>query len=245
MDIFSDLHLDVNREGPGCLAATREAYRMLAMLPPVPRILDIGCGSGVQTLELARLSGGYVVGLDMYRPLLDMLELRSRQAGLEERVQTVKGSMFAMDFDPASFDIIWAEGAICIIGFAEGLRQWRHFLKPGGYIAVTEVSWLKPDPPAEVVRFWRQSHPGMRSVSENLTTARDAGYREIGHFTLSRQAWWDEYHRPLQARLEELRPRYAHDEQVLAVFEAISRELELNLNYSEWFGYEFYVLQSI
>ena len=245
MDIFSDLHQNVSREGPGSLAATREAYRMLPDLPAAPRILDIGCGSGVQTLELARLSGGFVVGLDTYQPFLEMLEGRIRREQLEKRVEAVKGSMFAMNFAPASFDLIWSEGAIFIIGFAAGLRQWRQFLKPGGYLAVSEVSWQKADPPQEVIRFWRQTHPGMHSVTENLAAACQEGYREVGHFTLSRQDWWDEYYRPLQARIEALRPRYADDERISAVFEAISREIELYVHYSEWFGYEFYILQSV
>ena len=37
---------------------------MMEYLPPEPRILDIGCGPGVQTVELLRLSGGTVVALE-------------------------------------------------------------------------------------------------------------------------------------------------------------------------------------
>ena len=33
------------------------------------------------------------------------------------------------------------------MGFEAGLRAWEPLLKPGGYIAVTELTWLQPDPP--------------------------------------------------------------------------------------------------
>src|SRR5262249_11799155 len=60
-----------------------------------------------------------------------------------------RASMSALDFPDASFDLIWSEGAIYVMGFAEGLRAWKRLLKPHGAIAVTELSWLGPDIPEE------------------------------------------------------------------------------------------------
>lgn len=48
-----------------------------------------------------------------------------------------------MDFVPESFDLIWAEGYIYIIGFKKGLQDWKKFLKPGGYLICSEISWFK------------------------------------------------------------------------------------------------------
>ena len=62
------------------LKYTRKAFRMLPQMDR-PRILDIGCGSGIPTLELARLSQGEVIGIDIDQPALDKFDIRTRQAG--------------------------------------------------------------------------------------------------------------------------------------------------------------------
>ena len=115
------------------LKYTRKAFRMLPQMDK-PRILDIGCSSGIPTLELARLSQGDVVGIDIDQPALDRLTSKIKEAGLSDRVQAVNCSIFDMDFADESFDIIWAEGSIYVVGFERGLREWRRFLKPGGFI---------------------------------------------------------------------------------------------------------------
>ena len=132
--IFFEIHTDLPREGPGKDKYTRQAFEMLPRLDR-PRIQDIGCGPGQQTMELARLSGGEVIALDMHQPYLEVLRAKISEAGLSERIKTVKGSMFDLQFQKESFDIIWAEGSIYIIGFKRGLREWRRLLKPYGFFA--------------------------------------------------------------------------------------------------------------
>jgi len=71
-DIFFEIHQKLPREGPGRNKYTRKAFRMLPELDK-PRILDVGCGPGGPTLELARLSQGKVIGLETQQPFLDRL----------------------------------------------------------------------------------------------------------------------------------------------------------------------------
>ena len=54
MEYFFELFGDLPRQGPGCGEATLRALELLKDLPPQPKVLDIGCGSGMQTLILAR-----------------------------------------------------------------------------------------------------------------------------------------------------------------------------------------------
>jgi len=104
------------------LKYTRKAFRMLPKLDK-HHILDVGCGSGIPTMELARLSNGQIIGLDINQPLLDRLTRKIEKAGLSDRAKTLKCSMFDMDFLDESFDIIWAEGSISVIGFERGLKE--------------------------------------------------------------------------------------------------------------------------
>jgi len=104
------------------LKYTRKAFRMLSKMYK-PRILDVGCGSGVPTLELARLSKGETIGIDIDQYSLDRLTRGIEQAGFSNRVKTVNCSMLNMDFPDESFDIIWAEGSTFIIGFERALTE--------------------------------------------------------------------------------------------------------------------------
>ena len=201
MDIFFELHRDIPREGPGDNASTRRAYALLTSLPDQPRILDIGCGPGMQTIQLAKISLGNILAIDTHQPFLDELANRADRDGLKEKISTLNKSMFELDFEPDSFDVLWSEGAIYIFGFEKGLREWQPFLKKGGCLAVTELSWLRPDPPAEAKTYWDENYPQMKTQDENLVILREAGYREVGHFVLPESSWWDDYYTPLEKRI--------------------------------------------
>jgi len=158
------------------LKYTIRAFRMLPRMDK-PRILDIGCGSGIPTLELARLGRGEVIGIDIDQPALDIFTSRIKQAGLSDRVRAINCSMFDMDFPDESFDIIWCEGSIYPIGFQKGLREWKRFLKPGGHLVI---------------------HDEQGNISEKLRLVSDCGYELIGHFLLSQDTWRREYFTPLE-----------------------------------------------
>jgi ubiquinone/menaquinone biosynthesis C-methylase UbiE len=115
LEFFWEIHSNLPREGPGDDASTRTAFFMLTDLPKAPRILDVGCGPGMQTLELARITDGPITALDTHQPFLDELTKRATKAGVADRITTMRESMFAMSFSAGSFDIIWSEGAIYFI----------------------------------------------------------------------------------------------------------------------------------
>ena len=243
MEIFFEIHTDLPREGPGDNASTRKALALMEDLPEHPRILDLGCGPGVQTRELARVTGGMVTAVDTHQPFLDRLEAIARQEGLAPHIKTLNQSMDALDLPNAGFDVIWSEGAIYIVGFREGLADWKRLLKPGGCIAVTEISWIKSDPPQEVAAFWENAYPAMGSVKGNLETIEELGYRLLGHFTLPETCWTEEYYAPMVERVAMLRQKYADDAEKQAALDEELLEVELYEKYSAWYGYEFYVMQ--
>lgn len=151
--VFWEVHSGLPREGPGDNESTRKAYLMLKGLPENPCILDIGCGPGMQTIELAKLSNGRIDAFDNHQPFLEDLKRRAEKEGVSKKIRTVNGDMFALNYENSSFDLIWSEGAIYIIGFEKGLREWRNLLTNKRYLVVSEVSWLKPDPPEEVKKL--------------------------------------------------------------------------------------------
>jgi ubiquinone/menaquinone biosynthesis C-methylase UbiE len=183
----------------------RKAYRALPVLDK-PHILDIGCGSGVPTIELAKLSGGQVIGLDIDGSLVDRLKKKIEKAGLSDRVTALKCSIFDMDFPAESFDIVWAEGSIFAIGFATGLREWRRFLKPGGFLVV---------------------HDEEGSIKEKTSQISIQGYDLLLTFIIDEKTWWDEYFTPLEKQIRTNRTKHPTDPKLLALLDADQREVEI------------------
>jgi ubiquinone/menaquinone biosynthesis C-methylase UbiE len=104
------------------LKYTEKAFLMMPEMDK-PKILDIGCGSGIPTLELARLGQGEVIGIDIDQTVLDKFIGKIAAAGINKRVKVFKCSLFDISFTEESFDVIWAEGAIHTIGFERGRRE--------------------------------------------------------------------------------------------------------------------------
>lgn len=244
MDIFFEIHKDLPREGPGSFDSTKKAFRKLQALPDKPTILDVGCGPGAQTLDLASLSDGTIQAVDRHQPFLDRLAQKVKDLGLEDRIKVSNQSMSELNFPPGSFDLIWSEGAIYIMGFEEGLRAWKPLLKEDGYIAVTEVTWVMPDPPEEVRAFWNNNYPGMKTLDENLQIIHDCNYYLIDYFVIPDTCWIDEYYQPMQDRIEMLRQKYADQPDFQKHLDAELEEIEIFRKYNQYYGYVFYIMQN-
>jgi len=244
LNIREELYSNMQNEGEARLEFTRKAYHLLPDLGK-PRILDIGCGQGVPTLELARLSCGEIIGLDTNQDDLDLLSRKIVKAGLSEQVQVVNGSMFDLNFPDESFDVIWSEGSINIIGFERGLMEWRRLIKPAGFLVVHEMTWLRPNPPQEIVDRWQSVYPGIRTTAEYTSQIPHFGYVLIDHFQLPEDTWWRDYYGPLEARIAELRNKYSMDQQAQELLEKEQREVDLFKRHARWYGSAFFLMQRV
>lgn len=243
MEIFWELHKDLTREGPGNEASTLKALALAQNLPTNARVLDVGCGPGAQTISLAKALKGNLSAMDLHEPFLAQLKKRAEEEGFSSRIHARKGDMAALDFEPTSFDLIWSEGAIYNIGFERGLDEWRRYLKPGGYIAVSELCWLRKDPPEELAAYWAYDYPAMKDIAANLAIIARLGYALAGHFTLPEECWRDEYYGPLGRRIQALRLEHAQDATAMNTLALCQKEIDLYERYSDYYGYEFFVMK--
>ena len=241
-EIFFEIHKDLPREGSGRDEYTQKAFEMI---PPIkqPCILDIGCGPGLQTIKLAKLTDGEIIGIDIHQPYLDQLEKNAEKHNLSHRIKAINKSMTDMDFPKESFDIIWAEGSIFIIGFEQGLIEWKKFIKPNGYLAVHEMTWLKNNPPKEISEYWKKVYPAITTIENNLEIIKKCDYKLIGHFPLPEDAWWDLYYNPLEKRLKKLTLKYKNNPKALEMIDEEQKEIDLFRKYNKWYGSVFYVMQ--
>jgi len=241
--IFFELYEALPRQGPGDRASAAKALALCSDLPPVPAILDLGCGVGVQTFHLSELTRGSIVAVDNHGPSIERLRAAVNERGLAERVSPVVGDMAKPGLPSASFDLIWSEGALYNIGIENALHVCRDLLRPGGYLAFTEAVWCKENPPPEVKASFDMDYPTMGWVADVLAFIDRAGLELIGHFPLPDEAWWEDFYTPMQQRIEELRVKYATDEEALAVLDQLACEPELHRQYADFYAYEFFVVR--
>lgn len=242
--VFLEVHSGLPRENPGDDETTKKAYQMLGNLPEYPRILDVGCGSGAQTVALAKLSRGRIIALDIHQPFLEDLKRKAAEANVSNRIQVVNGDMCALKYADKSFDVIWSEGAIFVIGFEKGLREWKRLLTSNGYLVASEISWFKREAPEEIRKFFAEVYPQMKTVEENLAIARKAGYRTVGWFPVPESSWWNNYYTPIEVKLPALKSKYQGNPEALQILACEELEIEMYRKYAAHYGSVFYVLQA-
>lgn len=248
MDLLFELHHGLHRQGPGSRESTRKALDLIPGLPKRPSILDVGCGSGSQSLDLAELTGGVVTAVDIHQPFLDQLRTAAETRGLAERVVALKGDMSdlgGLGLPVSSFDLLWSEGALYSIGLERALRAVRPFLRPGGCLAFTELSWLTDQRPAEAVSFWNENYPELTDIGGNLERLESAGFGHLDHFTLPAEDWWRNYYTPLEAKLTAFERKHPGDPEAMQVASVTRKEVNLFRKFSEAYGYVFYVARVV
>lgn len=239
--IFFELFESLPRQGPGNRACAARALALCRGLPPSPAMLDLGCGAGGQTLHLAELTSGHIIAIDSHAPSIERLRATVASRGLADRIRPVVGDMADPGLPPASFDLVWSEGAFYNIGIENALRVCHGLLRPGGCLAFTDPVWRRKNPPPEVKATFEDDYPAMGRVPDVLAAIERCGFSLSGHFTLPDEAWWDDFYTPMEIRIAELRAKYKDDDEALAVLDQLAREPAMHRRHSDCYAYEFFV----
>ena len=242
IQLLSDFHREGRRQGPGSDAHTLRALELSGVDRQAPlAVADIGCGTGASTLVLAEALNARITAVDFLQDFLDELENRAGKAGLADRVSTLACSMDALPFDERSLDMIWSEGAIYNIGFERGVRAWRPFLREGGVLVASEITWLTDTRPEEIERFWNAAYPEIDTASNKLAVLERQGYTPIGYFVLPTGAWLDEYYGPMEERFESFLQRHGSTRQAEALVAAEREEIRLYERFQAYYSYGVYI----
>ena len=242
-EIFFEVYESLPRQGPGDRTCAARALALCGDLPRSPAVLDLGCGVGGQTIHLAELTSGVIVAVDSHVPSIERLRARAAELGLSQRIWPVVGDMANPGLPPASFDLVWSEGALYNIGIENALRICHELLRPGGYLAFTDAVWRRENPPPEVKESFDLDYPAMGKISDVIAKIDSSGFSLVGHFTLPDEAWWEDFYAPMEVRIEELRGNYAADAEALDVLDKLAQEPAIYRRSSDYYAYEFFVLR--
>lgn len=240
------------RLGPGDDDGTTRALRtaLSAMSrgddsaePAELRILDLGCGNGTQTIQLAQHTREPILAVDNHQPYLDELRRRAEAAGVSDRIETRRGDMANLGLDEESFDLIWSEGALYVMGIHAALKAFHPVLVHGGCFGLTEMCWFRPDAPEECRQYLCQVYPAITDVDTNLAMMRACGYKLVDHFALLESAWRDIFYVPLQERVRAFRTKHAAHPAKLEFADMMQVEIDHYNKFSCYYGYEFFILQ--
>jgi ubiquinone/menaquinone biosynthesis C-methylase UbiE len=245
IDLIIDFHKDALRQGPGSDIETERALSFIDNLTPDSKIIDIGCGTGAQTLVLAVNIAGRITAIDLFPVFLEKLNKKLQVQNLEDRVSTKAISMLELPYPDHEFDLIWAEGSIYNIGFAKGLKEWRRLLKPGAYIAVSEISWLTSKRPLELERFWTQEYAEIDTISNKIAVIEANGYVPVAHFILPEYCWTENYYHPILERSEAFLQKYGYSETVKEFIEVGREEAAIYERFKEYYSYVLYIAKKV
>lgn len=244
LELLLDFHKDAERQGPGCERMTKKALEFIDIRKNENlRIADIGCGSGAQTFVLAQNTPAMITAVDIFPEFLDKLNKRAKQQNLDHRIETIQRSMDELKFEEEEFDIIWSEGAIYITGFENGITMWRKFIKPKGFIALSEITYTTNSRPEELEIFWKQSYPEIDTASNKIKILETQGYSLVAFFILPEYCWINNYYNPIKERLDKFINKHGNKKEIIDFVENEKKEIEIYEKYKDFYSYGFYIAQ--
>ena len=242
LQLLIDLHLPAERQGPGGRVETERAMALAGLDRSRSwKIADIGCGTGASTLLLAKELDAEITAVDRLPAFLDELQIRANGQGVAHQITTLHCSMDALPFNAGEFDVIWSEGAVYNMGFEAGISTWRRFLKPGGMLIVSEITWLRATRLPEIQSYWESIYPEIDVASAKIRILEQHGYRPEGFFVLPAHCWLENYYRPMQRRFPSFLAQHGNSQAAKALVAAEEHEITLYERYRDDYGYGVYV----
>ncbi|MBN8589590.1 MAG: class I SAM-dependent methyltransferase [Rhodothermia bacterium] len=241
-DLLIDFHKDADRQGPGSPQETQKALYLLGIKDRKNlKIVDIGCGTGAQTMVLAEELDGHITAVDLSPVFLEKLRTKAQEKHLQNKIQPLACAMDRLPFHEGQFDLVWSEGAIYNMGFEQGIQYLRPFLKEEGFLAVSELSWFTETRPDELTQFWEAAYPEIQTISRKIKVLEENGYTPLAHFVLPEYCWLEMYYTPMLSRFEAFATKHNHQAFVKQFIDSEKEEIAHFNQYKAYYGYAFYL----
>ncbi|KMO97579.1 methyltransferase domain-containing protein [Streptomyces roseus] len=202
-------HESVLRSHRWRTAANSAAY-LIGELRPGMAVLDVGCGPGTITADLAELVApdGRVTAVDAAGDVLEQAARYARERGLADAVTFATADVHALPFPDDSFDVVHAHQVLQHVGDpVRALREMRRVCRPGGIVAARDadyaaMTWYPAEPGLDewlgLYRRVARANGGEPDAGRRLLSwAREAGFSKVApsatawcFATREETAWW-------------------------------------------------------
>lgn len=186
------------------------------------RILDVGCGSGIPTLELVKLSDAEIVGVDVDQACILEFNRKISDQNLSNRVKALCLSALELNFPDESFDIVWSEGVIGEISFENTLKSCQKLIKPDGYLVI---------------------HYQVALVKDVISRLPDLGYILVETFLLPEDIWWTDFYAPLDEIIDDLYLKYNDNLDAIKLIDRMQSEIKMVKKNPSSFRSAFYIMK--
>ena len=215
-------------------------------------VLDVGCGTGVTPLFLAKKVGCRVVGIDINQGMIRRSLQRAGKEGITDQVEFRVADAQELPFDDDTFDVVLTESVTAFPRDKQkAVNEYARVTRPGGYIGLNESTWLQVPPPPEILD-WASLDIGT-NVSP-LTSAQWVGLLEVAGLN---NIIAKTFEINLKAETKGILQRYGYGEMFRVLFRMLSlykrspdyrlfvkrvkREGITPKNLNRYFGYGLYV----
>jgi ubiquinone/menaquinone biosynthesis C-methylase UbiE len=242
IELVIDFFLDLERLGPGDNEQSKKALQYIQFENDTLKIADIGCGTGAQSIFLAKETNSQIIAVDFLQPFLNELDRKANILKLD--IKTICASMDNLPFSEQTLDLIWSEGAVYNIGFNNGINYWRKYLKQSGYLAITEMSWLTDSRPNEVENYWKEIYSEIDTIENKLKQMENNGYEIIDNFILPKKCW-NNYYEPIRNKNEPFLKKWNNKKEAVDFVNEGIGEMEIYEKYNQYYGYVFYIAKKL
>ncbi len=160
----------------GGITATNELIK-LCRIKKGSKVLEVGCGIGLTSVYLAK-KGCMVTGVDISKAMIRKAKEKAEQKKV--KVEFMVADAQKLPFRKNVFDAVICESVMAFVpDNKKAMKEFARVAKPGGYVGITEVAWVK-EPPAEM-RKKMQDFAGseLRTPGGWKKLFRDAGLKSI------------------------------------------------------------------
>lgn len=259
MELIVDFYKNMDYLGPGSVDDTKKALTFIKFNHENLKVADIGCGTGRQTETLVNELNGEIIAVDFLKEFLESTKNRFSKlfkiedcAMLEKfhfsksnkNIKIVYADMESLPFEDNEFDLIFSEGAIYNIGFKKGIHEWKRFIKPNGFLAVSEISWLTKKRPKELENFWKSSYSEIDTSENKISQLENEDYRVIASFPLPINSW-ENYYFNVQKNIIGFLKRNDYSNEAKNFVNECKEEIAIFEKYNMYYSYVFYIAQKI
>lgn len=242
LELLVDFHKCAQRQGPG---SAEDTLKALSFIPfkksDAVKVADIGCGTGAQTFVIAQQLNAEITAVDIFPDFLEKINSTAKTKGLEGKIKTLQASMDELPFKKNEFDLIWSEGAIYNMGFESGIKNWKNFLKTGGYLAVSEITWTTQTRPQVIENHWKNEYPEVNTASQKLSVLENNGFSPVGYFYFPEKSWVNHYYQPIENRIQSFLAKHHFSEQAKELVNQELQEIKMYKTYKDYYSYGFYI----